>query len=451
MKTSGKLALASVTAFLAIQFVRPSITSAPPRAEVQAPPEVRRILEKSCYSCHSDERRLAWFDEIAPAYWLVRYDVLTAREHLNFSTLGEKPPAAQRGALFEAANFIQLGAMPLPRFTAAHPAAKISDQDLAALKAYLAPWKTPPPASADAAHGSSTQPSTALASLAAVKPALNGIPFDPTFLNWKPLSFSDRGDNNTFRFILGNDIAMRAAQSGNISPWPDGTRFAKVAWQQTLGPDGLVHPGKFIQVELMIKDARQFKDTDGWGWARWVGLDLKPYGKDARFLNECTGCHLPVRGDDYVYTLPFTTAQTAHAEMVNNHAAALPAALPYQPLSWQPITMYIDPRTRTMATLFGNTTAIDALHAQGTGGSSAQHLPEGAVLALITWAQREDPHWFGARIPDRVTSVEFVQVGKQGAPAGYSRFSGDRQEQPPTSVAAQRTNLILGLSPVQLP
>ena len=94
------------------------------------------------------------------------------------------------------------------------------------------------------------------------------------FESWKLISATDRGDNNTFRFILGNDIAVKAAQSGNISPWPDGTRFAKVAWQQKLGEDGLIHPGKFVQVELMVKDARRYKDMDGWGWGRWRGLDL---------------------------------------------------------------------------------------------------------------------------------------------------------------------------------
>lgn len=79
-----------------------------------------------------------------------------------------------------------------------------------------------------------------------------------------PYSTTDRGDNNTFRFILGNEIAMKAAQSGNISPWPDGARLAKIAWEHNLGYDGLIHPGKFIQVELMMKDARRYKDTDGW-------------------------------------------------------------------------------------------------------------------------------------------------------------------------------------------
>jgi hypothetical protein len=44
-----------------------------------------------------------------PGYWLVRHDILTARDHLNFSTLGAKPAAAQRATLYEAVNMIQLG------------------------------------------------------------------------------------------------------------------------------------------------------------------------------------------------------------------------------------------------------------------------------------------------------------------------------------------------------
>jgi hypothetical protein len=48
--------------------VRPSIPSKAAVAEVQVPPHIHQILEKDCYSCHSDERRLAWFDEIQPGY-----------------------------------------------------------------------------------------------------------------------------------------------------------------------------------------------------------------------------------------------------------------------------------------------------------------------------------------------------------------------------------------------
>ena len=65
--------------------------------------------------------------------------------------------------------------------------------------------------------------------------------------------------------------------------------------------DCRVKPGKFVQVELMLKDAQRYKETQGWGWGRWRGLDLKPYGSDSNFVNECTGCHEPLRGNDYVY------------------------------------------------------------------------------------------------------------------------------------------------------
>ena len=453
MRAFGKLILAGAVAFAALQLVRPGIPTRPATAEVRAPPEVKAILDRSCYSCHSDERRLSWFDQIVPGYWLVRHDVLTAREHLDFSTLGGKPAAAQRATLFEAATMIQLGAMPLPSFTKLHPEAKVTPEELATLKAYLAPWAAAP-SPANAAPAGVSGSASARVDLAAVKPELNGFPFDPTFETWTPISTTDRGDNNSFRFVLGNDIAVKAAQSGNISPWPDGARFAKVAWQQELGADGLVHPGQFVQVELMLKDAGLYKDTDGWGWGRWRGLDLEPYGKDAHFVNECTGCHMPVSGNDYVYTLPITRARVAGDEVVNNHAAALPASLPYQPLGWNAITMYVDPKAHATATLYGNATAMQAVRlvspASGSGGVA---YPAGAVLALVTWSQRDDPHWFGARIPDTPRSVEFVQVAAAGRPATYRSFGGAElvEEHPPSEAATQRTDFILALAPVRMP
>src|SRR3984885_2970643 len=125
MRTIGKLIVAGVIVFAVLQVVRPSIPAKPSTAELQTPPEVRYVLEKDCYSCHSDQRRLAWFDQIVPGYWLVRHDILLAREHLNFSTLGSKPAAMQKATLYEAVNMIQLGAMPLPKFVRLHPDARV--------------------------------------------------------------------------------------------------------------------------------------------------------------------------------------------------------------------------------------------------------------------------------------------------------------------------------------
>jgi Haem-binding domain/Cytochrome P460 len=449
MRTLSKLVVAGVVVFVVLQAVRPSIPVKPATAELQAPPEVTRILDKHCYSCHSDLRRLSWFDQIVPGYWLVRRDILTAREHLNFSTLGSRPAATQKATLYEVVNMIQLGAMPLPSFILLHPGAKVTPEELTTLKAYLAPW-TPAPKQSNTTGGVPVP-----ASLAMVQPEFDGFPFDPTFESWKPISTTDRGDNQTFRFILGNELAVKAAHSGNISPWPDGVRFAKVAWQQESGPDGLVQPGNFVQVELMVKDAQRYKATDGWGWGRWRGLDLKPYGSDGRFVNECTGCHQPVRGNDYVYTLPITTASVRGDEVVNNSAAPLPGSLPFQPLDWSAITMYVDPRTHTTATLYANDAAMQAVQARRAppiGGPSGPTYPAGAVLALVTWVERDDPHWFGARIPAIPRSVEFVQVST-GGQTNYRSFSGAGliEDHSTPSPAAQRTRFMRDLTPAQLP
>ncbi len=85
------------------------------------------------------------------------------------------------------------------------------------------------------------------------------------------------------RVILGNDIAIKAIAEKNIQPWPDGATFAKVAWQEAPDANGILRPGKFVQVELMVKDKTRYAATAGWGWGRWRGTDLKPYGKDAHF------------------------------------------------------------------------------------------------------------------------------------------------------------------------
>lgn len=425
-----------------LQVVRPGIPDKPATAEVEATPEVRHVLQKDCYSCHSDQRRLAWFDQIVPAYWLVRNDILTAREHLNFSTLGSKPAAIQKATLYEAVNMIQLGAMPLPKFVVLHPEAKVTSEELATLKAYLAPWTiAPSPAVSVPAE------SPASVSLAGVQPEFNGLAFDRTFKSWKLLSTTDRGDNNTFRFIVGNEVAVRAAKTGKISPWPDGARFAKIAWQKELGSDGLVRPGKFVQVEFMVKDARLYKETQGWGWGRWRGRDLKPYGQDERFVNECTGCHQPMRKNDYVYTLPISTTKTGREGAVNNVASAFPASLPYQPLDWNAITMYADPKNHTTSTLYGDEAAIQAVATLAIGCG----YPPGAALALVTWVQEDDPHWFGARIPGSPQSVEFVHAGIDGRPGGYRRFAGPDLAEDRGADAAQRIAFVLGLAPAQLP
>jgi hypothetical protein len=299
--------------FVAIQFIRPALPNPPVTAELEAPPEVRQILRSSCYNCHSNETKLFWFDNIAPGYWLVANDVKEARRHLNFSEIGRLPAAQQKAALYEAVNMIQLGEMPLKSYRLIHPNAAVSPEDLDVLRHYLSP-PSPRPAAPDAAAKTAADEQYdkwihSSGATLAVQPAPNGIAYIPDYKDWKIVSTTNHFDNKTLRVIYGNDIAMKAIAEHRMSPWPDGTTFAKAAWFQQVDENGDTKTGAFFQVEFMVKDAHKYAATEGWGFARWRGTDLKPYGEDASFTKECTGCHAPLRHNDYVYTFPLEGQQ----------------------------------------------------------------------------------------------------------------------------------------------
>jgi len=133
--------------------------------------------------------------------------------------------------------------------------------------------------------------------------APNGISLYPDYLSWKVIAPSYREDRGQIRIITGNEIAVAALRAGK-KPLPDGSVLAKVAWKADKNPSFPVatEPTAFVQVEFMVKDAAKYKATGGWGFARFVGNELKPYGKDAGFVGECFGCHIPVAGNDYLFT-----------------------------------------------------------------------------------------------------------------------------------------------------
>jgi hypothetical protein len=140
--------------------------------------------------------------------------------------------------------------------------------------------------------------------VAAERPvAPNGIALYPDYMVWKVVAPSYREDKGHIRVITGNETAVAALRAGKKT-LPDGSVLAKVAWKAEKHPNFPVatEPGAFVQVEFMVKDSRKYKETGGWGFARFVGNDLKPYGKDAGFVSECFGCHIPVANNDYLFT-----------------------------------------------------------------------------------------------------------------------------------------------------
>ena len=298
-RTLGWMALVVVGLGIAVQAIRPSLgRPAGPQAEVQLPQQVRDILVRRCYACHSDEPRLVWWDHVVPVEWVVASDVQRARAVLNFSTLGTKPVEVQKAELYESVNQIALGAMPLRLYLLGHPHAGVTAEELAVLKEYLAPFKTVAVAGGMAAGAAPKH----LTEAGGTSP--NGVPFLPGYQDWRVVSTTDRGDDHTLRIITGNDLAMRAIEKHQLPSWPEGAAFAKITFEAADDGHGHIVPGKFVQVEFMEKHRVQYAGTGGWGFARFRGKELKPYRDGPHFDNECLGCHEPVRGNDYVFSLP---------------------------------------------------------------------------------------------------------------------------------------------------
>lgn len=137
-------------------------------------------------------------------------------------------------------------------------------------------------------------------------PAPNGIAMPTGYTNWRLISASHRADNKTLRVILGNDTAIEAARAGKTNPWPDGSILAKLVWKNAEHqdwPEATV-PGDFVHAEFMLKDSRKYASTSGWGWARWLGREQKPFGNDENFTQSCLDCHEPVKENDWVFTHP---------------------------------------------------------------------------------------------------------------------------------------------------
>jgi len=139
-----------------------------------------------------------------------------------------------------------------------------------------------------------------------VPTAPNGIEYPAGYKDWRVIGVSHRTDNNSLRVILGNDQAIAAAREGKTNPWPNGTILAKVVLKDAIHEEwkAATVPGKFVHAEFMLKDSVKYAATGGWGFARWLGNERKPYGNDAGFAQECYGCHTPVKGNDYVFTKP---------------------------------------------------------------------------------------------------------------------------------------------------
>jgi hypothetical protein len=134
MRSQKTILIALGATFLAAQIVPVDRENPPVESEVSAPQDVRAVLERACYDCHSNQSRWPWYGYLAPASWLIAYDIEEARDHLNFSTWDRYDEDEQIDKIEEAWEEVEEGEMPPFFYLPLHPTARLGEADRATLR-----------------------------------------------------------------------------------------------------------------------------------------------------------------------------------------------------------------------------------------------------------------------------------------------------------------------------
>ena len=195
-----------------VQFIQPHFDNPPVTGDIAAPAEVKAILKRTCFDCHSNETKLLWFDRVSPVSWLVAKDIMDGRNIINFSEWNNLPVAQQKDKFWEIVNHAISGVMPPKAYSMMHPEVKLSESDQAILKNYVSGM----------AHLTSYDSSKNREVLEqfnqwqkghevrSIPVASNGVAYDPDYKNWQSISTTDSYSNGTMRAILGNAVAIKA-------------------------------------------------------------------------------------------------------------------------------------------------------------------------------------------------------------------------------------------------
>ncbi len=101
------------------------------------PNDIAEMLKVACYDCHSNQTKYPWYTNIAPFSWWIQGHIDHGRKHLNFSNWGTYSAKKANHKLEECYELVEETKMPLMSYWIAHPEAKLSTEQRAALVAWF--------------------------------------------------------------------------------------------------------------------------------------------------------------------------------------------------------------------------------------------------------------------------------------------------------------------------
>ncbi|PZU90987.1 MAG: cytochrome C [Chryseobacterium sp.] len=138
-----KILIVLLAVFIIIQFfpidkMNPATNDGMDFLKIKDTPEsISKIIQNSCYDCHSNKTRYPFYSNIQPIAWLLKNHIDEGRKELNFSTFATYEPKRQAHKLEEAAEYVEQKKMPLESYLLGHQDAKLTDEQRKQLADYF--------------------------------------------------------------------------------------------------------------------------------------------------------------------------------------------------------------------------------------------------------------------------------------------------------------------------
>jgi len=135
MRVFKKIALGLLILFVLIQFIPRSVNksleilSADIVNKYQIPVEVKAVLKKACYDCHSNNTEYPWYAQLQPFRLILDRHIETGKEELNFSEFGNYSEKKQYNKFNSIGESIRKGTMPLKSYQVMHSSSKLTDAE----------------------------------------------------------------------------------------------------------------------------------------------------------------------------------------------------------------------------------------------------------------------------------------------------------------------------------
>lgn len=131
-----KVLIALLVILIIIQLIRPgkNIAAQPSSNDIalkyNVPGNVKQILQRSCYDCHSNNTDYPWYSNIQPVMWFLDNHIQEGKRELNFSEFASYTPKKAAHKLDEVISETGEHEMPISSYLWMHKNAKLSDTEI---------------------------------------------------------------------------------------------------------------------------------------------------------------------------------------------------------------------------------------------------------------------------------------------------------------------------------